>query len=93
MSHRVSQGHPALPVSKSAPEAALARLRGSSYAPLRRVRCEFVEGDLVLRGRLATFFHKQLAQELVAKVNGVERVVNQIEVVNPIEMVSGTAVA
>lgn len=82
MSHRVLQGHSALPVSKSAPEAALARLRDSSYAPLRRVHCEFVEGDLVLRGRLATFFHKQLAQELVSKVNGVERVVNHIEVVS-----------
>jgi osmotically-inducible protein OsmY len=82
MSQRVLQGNSPASVSKSASEAALARLRGSSYAPLRRVRCEFDQGALVLRGRLATFFHKQLAQELVADVNGVERVINHIEVVS-----------
>lgn len=82
MSQRVLQSHSALPGSGCAREAALARLRGSSYAPLRQLHCELVEGELVLRGRLTTFFHKQLAQELVAKVGGVGRVVNEIEVID-----------
>ncbi len=36
----------------------------------------------MLRGRLNSFFHTQLAQEAVRNLEGVERVVNQIEIVN-----------
>lgn len=81
MSQAFLQGNAPLPGSPSAHEAAVSCLRSSSYAPLRTIRCEFFEGDLVLRGRLATFFHKQLAQELVLKVSGIDRVINEIEVV------------
>lgn len=60
-----------------------ARLSASSHPALRKVRCKYDNGVLVLRGRLNTFFHSQLAQETVAKINGVRRVVNQIEIVGP----------
>ena len=60
---------------------AKARLRGSSHRALRMVLCQYHEGVLVLRGRLNSFFHAQLAQEAVARIEGVEQVVNQIEVV------------
>ncbi len=57
-----------------------ARLNASSHPALRNVSCKCVSGVLVLQGRLNSFFHTQLAQETVAKIKGVERVVNQIEV-------------
>jgi osmotically-inducible protein OsmY len=59
-----------------------ARLGASSHPALRKVLCKCDNGVLVLRGRLNSFFHTQLAQETVRKVHGVERIVNQIEVVN-----------
>jgi osmotically-inducible protein OsmY len=58
-----------------------ARLGASSYHAVRRVHCKSDQGVLVLEGRLSTFFHKQLAQELVADIEGVKQVVNQIEVI------------
>ena len=60
-----------------------ARLSASSHPALRKVHCKYDNGVLVLRGRLNTFFRSQLAQETVAKINGVRRVVNQIEIVSP----------
>jgi osmotically-inducible protein OsmY len=59
-----------------------ARLMSSTHLALRRVFCNYDDGVLVLRGRLNSFFHAQLAQETVRKVEGVERVVNQIEIVS-----------
>jgi len=58
------------------------RLGESSHPALRKILCKYDQGVLVLRGRLTTFFHTQLAQEIVGRVEGVERVVNQIEVVS-----------
>lgn len=63
-------------------EHARARLRHSPYAPVRRVSCAYDAGVLVLRGQLRTFFHKQLAQEAVTKLDGVRQVRNEIEVVH-----------
>ncbi len=58
-----------------------ARLGASSYHAVRRVRCTYEQGVLVLRGRLTSFFQKQLAQELVADIEGVKQVVNHVEVI------------
>jgi osmotically-inducible protein OsmY len=57
-----------------------ARLSASSHRALRSVLCNYDDGVLVLRGRLNSFFHAQVAQETVAKIEGVKRVVNQIEI-------------
>ena len=59
-----------------------ARLSATSHPALRKVLCKYDNGILVLRGRLNSFFHTQLAQEAVARIEGVERVMNQIEVVS-----------
>ena len=64
-------------------QAATDRLRENPHWPVRRVLCECDEGRLFLRGRLSTFFHKQLAQEAVADVDGVTQVINEIEVIRP----------
>lgn len=61
-------------------EAAMERLRESPYEALRRISCECKHGVLFLRGRLLSFHEKQVAQETVARIDGVTQVVNEIEV-------------
>jgi osmotically-inducible protein OsmY len=60
------------------------RLRGSSFLALRNVCCEYHEGVLTLRGCLPTYYLKQIAQEVVAEVEGVRLISNRIEVVAPV---------
>lgn len=59
-----------------------ARFRANSHTALRGISCNVDQGRLLLEERLETFYQKQLAQEIVAKIEGVEQVVNQIEVVS-----------
>ena len=61
-------------------DLAQGRLQASPYLSIRRIFCMYDEGMLILRGRLPSFFHKQLAQASVADIEGVKQVVNQIEV-------------
>ena len=42
--------------------------------------CEYCEGVVVLRGRVQSFHEKQLAQELVRRMDGVNIVVNRLVV-------------
>lgn len=63
-------------------EIARACLCSSPYASLRTLSCEFESGVLLLRGRLGSFHHKQVAQETVRRLAGVSQVVNEIEVVD-----------
>jgi len=58
------------------------RLHGSSSFFLRKVTCEFHEGVLTLRGQLPSYHHKQMAQELVFRIDGVEKIENRIDVVD-----------
>ena len=59
-----------------------ARFRANSHTALRGISCQSERGVLVLEGRLASFYHTQLAQEIAANVEGVVQVVNRIEVVS-----------
>ncbi len=61
-------------------EAANESLLNSPYRALRGVMCECDQGIVFLRGRLPTFYYKQLAQEAVVRVRGVIQVINEIEV-------------
>jgi osmotically-inducible protein OsmY len=56
-------------------------LRNSPYLALRNIACECRDGMLTLRGCLPTYYLKQVAQAVVARVEGVRHVVNEIEVV------------
>ena len=58
-------------------------LRSNSYLALSNISCECLNGVVVLRGCLPTYYLKQVAQEVVAHLEGVERIDNQIEVVSP----------
>jgi osmotically-inducible protein OsmY len=60
---------------------AKARLEASSYRALRSIQCRSHEGVVILEGRLTTFVQKRMAQNIVAQIEGVERVVNHIEVI------------
>jgi len=64
-------------------EAAEGRLRKSGHFGLRSVSCESRQGVLVLRGRVSSYYCKQLAQELVRRINGAETIVNRVEVCTP----------
>lgn len=61
-------------------ESARIALQTSPYRALRRVQCQFQEGTLILHGRVATYHYKQLAQVTVAALDGVQRIVNELEV-------------
>jgi osmotically-inducible protein OsmY len=60
------------------------QLQGQPYRALKQVSCEYHDGTLVLRGRLPSYFLKQMAQAAVARVAGVERILNHIEVVTAV---------
>jgi osmotically-inducible protein OsmY len=69
------------PPASTVTQAAQDRLRQSAHAALREVTCEFLEGVLVLRGRVPSFYCKQLAQETIGPLEGVVQIVNEIDVV------------
>ena len=60
---------------------AQSRLRKSGYHQLQLISCEFHEGVLTLRGRVSSFYLKQLAQTLINQLDGVGEVNNRLEVV------------
>ncbi len=69
------------PISRK--ELAEQSLRHNSYLGMNNLSCDDQEGVLVLRGYLPSYYFKQIAQEIVAQLPGIERVDNQIEVVTP----------
>src|SRR3954452_23660823 len=61
-------------------ECAESRLRCNPYLALKNVSCAYHDGVLTLHGCLPTYYLKQMAQATVARVEGVERIVNEIDV-------------
>jgi osmotically-inducible protein OsmY len=61
-------------------EIAQAALRRSAYFELHNVSCDYSGGVLTLRGRVPTYYLKQIAQASVADVPGVVEVHNRVEV-------------
>ena len=59
------------------------RFRRSPYLPLRYIECRLEDGVLVLRGRVPTFYLKQLAQSVGRSLKGIQRVVNELRVDSP----------
>lgn len=59
------------------------RLESSSHLFRRSIHCEFEEGTLYVSGAVPSFYLKQTAQSLVAGIEGVQRVCNDVRVVNP----------
>lgn len=62
---------------------ALHRLRRSGYSALWDVSCDVHGKTVRLLGHLPSYYLKQVAQAIVAEVEGVRRVINLIEVAAP----------
>jgi len=45
-----------------------------------QVFCQEESGIVVLHGRVASFFQKQMAQEALKRLEGVEKVINELQV-------------
>ena len=82
----LASAEPATPTRTPQPgllELAEGCLRRNPYLALKNVACDCREGVLVLRGCLPSYYLKQIAQEAVASLEGVERIDNEIQVVTP----------
>jgi osmotically-inducible protein OsmY len=81
-----ASAEPATPTRTPHPglqELAEGCLRRNPYLALKNVSCDGQEGVLVLRGCLPSYYLKQIAQEAVARLEGVKAIDNQIQVVAP----------
>ncbi len=65
-------------------QAAERRLRESPYYFLRALRCQVDAGVLTLIGRVPHGQLKEFAEAIVARVEGVQAVVNRVEVYDPL---------
>lgn len=55
-------------------------LRNSARGGMWCVKCEFREGLAILYGKVTSYYLKQLAQETAKSVEGVELVINRVDV-------------
>jgi osmotically-inducible protein OsmY len=55
-------------------------LTASPYLPSQQVRVEAADGRVVLKGSVRSFFQKQMAQEAIRRIDGVETIDNLLEV-------------
>jgi len=56
-------------------------LRGAGYSALRELEIEVSDGVVILWGRVATYYQKQLAQVVAQRVDGVRGIANGLEVI------------
>ena len=55
-------------------------LNSSPYLSRKQVVIEASDGNVRLQGTVGSFFQKQMAQELVRRVDGVQQIENQLRV-------------
>lgn len=77
---RIGQDGQASALCEQVVRSARDRLGQSGYGPLRDIRCDYAGGVLTLKGRVPTFYLKQVAQVTVKDVQHVRQVDNQLEV-------------
>ena len=75
--------HTAKIVRNNAKSIAQAALRASSVYDLRELRVEQSNGTLIVFGSVSTFYHKQLAQEILLGISQGMNVINEIHVLYP----------
>ncbi len=56
------------------------RILHHPHLAVQRIWCDYSQQTLILRGHVPSFYLKQLAQTAVAGLEGVDQVVNEIEV-------------
>ena len=52
----------------------------SPFLPRRNLRCEAHDGRVTLRGVVDSYYQKQMAQEVLRRVDGVNQIDNELEV-------------
>lgn len=57
-------------------------LRRDPYLARRDLRCQTLDGRIKLTGVVHSYYQKQLAQEVIRRIDGVGRVENELEVVS-----------
>ena len=62
-------------------EVAESHLRRHSYLALKNISCECRHGQLTLRGCVPSYYLKQIAQTVVAEIDGIAGIRNEIEVI------------
>jgi osmotically-inducible protein OsmY len=55
-------------------------LRQNPHLQTRHLRFEASEGRVTLRGQVNSWYQKQMAQETLLRMDGIDRVENQLEV-------------
>jgi osmotically-inducible protein OsmY len=55
-------------------------LTSNPYLPGKRVSCRTDRGQVTLSGKVASYFQKQMAQEAVRRLDGVQQIENLLEV-------------
>ena len=58
----------------------LIALEQNPYLPRRNLRFETAEGRVTLRGVVGSYYQKQMAQEAIRHLDGVEEIANELEV-------------
>jgi osmotically-inducible protein OsmY len=55
-------------------------LTTNPHVPIHQVHVEALEGRVVLKGNVKSFFQKQMAQEAIRRVDGVQQIDNLLQV-------------
>jgi osmotically-inducible protein OsmY len=55
-------------------------LTTNPHVPIRQVHIEAANGNVVLKGHVRSFFEKQMAQEAIRRIDGVQKIDNRLEV-------------
>lgn len=78
--HETAGARHELPEHEGLVASARHELRQSPYPPLRQLQCEWEDRRLVLSGAVRSYFLKQMAQTLVARLSPGVPVENRVEV-------------
>ena len=46
----------------------------------RKLRLEIQDGSVTMRGTVGSYYQKQMAQEMLRRIDGVEQIANELEV-------------
>jgi osmotically-inducible protein OsmY len=68
------------PESKILSDKVSSTLRQNPYLQSRNLRFEMSEGRVTLHGQVSSWYQKQMAQESLLRLDGIDRVENQLEV-------------
>jgi len=55
-------------------------LSSKPHLPRAQVRCYADGGQVTLQGEVSSYFHKQMAQESIRRIDGVQQIENRLQV-------------